>query len=136
MAEDFNLIIKNDFRLDFNLLALNHPALYPHLKFINLKTTIDFTDSNALRELTTAMLKYLFDVKWSLPEHHLIPTIPSRINYLLWIKEIFGKSIKRVLEIGTGASLIFPILGVKLFGWEFVSTELDPESIENSTNLI
>ena len=49
MADDFNLIIKNDLRIDFNLLALNHPPLYSYLKFINLKTTIDFNDSEALR---------------------------------------------------------------------------------------
>ena len=55
---------------------------------------------------------------------------------MLWIKELYGKKIKRVLEIGTGASLVFPILGIRLFGWEFLSTELDPESIENSNKLI
>ena len=122
---DFDLVIKNDLRVNFNEMALNYPPLAKHLMFISLKTTIDFNNPDALRELTTAMLYYLLNVKWYLPKDHLIPTIPSRINYLLWIKEIYPKTIKRVLEIGTGASLVFPILGVKLFGWEFVSTELD-----------
>lgn len=66
MAEDFHLIIKNDLRIDFNHLALNHPALYPHLKFINLKTTIDFNNPASLRELAVASFKYLFNVQWSL----------------------------------------------------------------------
>lgn len=35
---------------------------------------------------------------------------------------------------GTGASCIFPLLGVRSYGWTFVATEIDPESVESAAN--
>ena len=34
-----------------------------------------------------------------------------------------------MLDIGTGASLIYPILGVKTFGWSFTATDVDQKSL-------
>lgn len=33
---------------------------------------------------------------------------------------------------GTGASCIFPLLGAASYGWNFVATEIDPESVASA----
>ena len=34
------------------------------------------------------------------------------------------------LDVGTGASLIYPILGVKEYGWRFIATDIDATSLK------
>jgi hypothetical protein len=36
----------------------------------------------------------------------------------------------RVLDIGTGTSCIYPLLGYKQYGWSFVGTDIDPAAAE------
>lgn len=31
----------------------------------------------------------------------------------------------RGLDIGTGASAIYPLLGAKVYGWAFIATDID-----------
>ena len=73
-----------------------------------------------------------------MPEDQLIPAIPSRLLYLDWIHKILGianapsqQSIKGV-DIGTGASLIYPILGFLKYNWRFIATEIHEDSIKNA----
>jgi len=39
-----------------------------------------------------------------------------------------GKSVK-ILDIGTGASAIYPILGAQEYGWTFVGTDIDESAL-------
>ena len=39
-------------------------------------------------------------------------------------------SSRTALDVGTGASLIYPILGIKEYGWSFVATDLDERSLK------
>ena len=90
--------------------------------------------------LASAMLKYLFGIEWQLPEGHLCPTIPSRINYLNWVNAIYSRlhsnKIQKVVDVGTGAGLIYPVLGRCLFDWEFTATDIDAESLQNCRLII
>lgn len=45
-----------------------------------------------------------------------------------------GNCIKG-LDIGTGASLIYPILGYKMFGWHFVATEKNREALKSASKI-
>lgn len=40
------------------------------------------------------------------------------------------------LDIGAGASLIYPLLGFKRFGWRFTATEINPEAYKNALEII
>ncbi|UZJ54199.1 hypothetical protein CBS101457_003519 [Exobasidium rhododendri] len=42
----------------------------------------------------------------------------------------------RILDIGTGASCIYPILGCALHGWEFVASDIDASSLEWARDVI
>ena len=39
------------------------------------------------------------------------------------------------LDIGTGASLIYPILGYKMFGWHFVASEKNKEALKSALKI-
>ena len=46
-----------------------------------------------------------------------------------------GPSI-RGLDIGTGATLIYPLLGTQSYGWSFVATDVDPQSVASSKAIL
>ena len=46
-----------------------------------------------------------------------------------------GSKIK-VLDIGTGANGIYPILGIQAYGWQFTASDVDPLSITNVKSII
>lgn len=68
------------------------------------------------------------------PENKLIPTLPLRLNYILWLEDVlktfdFDKDKIRGIDIGCGVSCIYGLLCAKKNGWEMFATELDTESI-------
>jgi 23S rRNA (adenine1618-N6)-methyltransferase len=50
------------------------------------------------------------------------------------IKIPTGPSI-RGLDIGTGASLIYPLLGTQTYGWSFLATDVDPTSMASARSI-
>ena len=96
---------------------------------------LDWGDPTALAELCRVLLLHDFGVRWTLPARALCPTVPSRLNYLLWIEDLLALGPPPPqpiisLDIGTGASCIYPLLGAAHFGWQFLATEVDPISVE------
>lgn len=104
-------------------------------------------------ELCRALLLHDFGIRWSLPPHRLCPALPSRLNYLLWLEDLLSPSLPPLpritapsclssppapslpplrgvvaLDVGTGASCIYPLLGTALLGWRFIASETDPLS--------
>lgn len=141
MQQEFDLVVRDDHRHDFNMLAKLYPQLKQHLLVFYGKTTVDFQKPEALLCLTSVLMHYLFGVKWTLPERHLCPRVPSRINYLTWAEQIyiraFGRGIDhRIVDVGTGAGLIYPLIGARRFGWKFLATEIDAASVEHSRRLL
>lgn len=57
---------------------------------LNGKITFDFKNQEALRLLSTILLKKDFDLDVELPVGKLVPTVPLRLNYLLWIEDLFN----------------------------------------------
>jgi len=104
---------------------------------LNGKIYFDFQNQEGVRLLTTILLKKDFGLDVHLPAGKLIPTIPLRLNYLLWIEDLFNlnyDSTKKIkgIDIGTGASCIYPLLAAKKFQWSMVGTDINKESIENA----
>lgn len=62
------------------------------------KVTIDFKDANSLRILTKCLLKSDFNLDVDIPEDRLVPTLPLRLNYILWLED-FMISIQRNHDI-------------------------------------
>ncbi|KAG7089297.1 hypothetical protein E1B28_010995 [Marasmius oreades] len=116
---------------DFRQLATSYPPLQDFLQpHSNL---VDFQDEEAQRCITEALLYRDFNLKVQLPKNRLCPPVPNRLNYILWIQDIVracqvvtGEQPVTGVDIGTGASAIYPLLGCRLNPcWNFVVTELD-----------
>lgn len=88
--------------------------------------------------LNKALLFSYYDIKhWSIPKGYLSPPIPGRVDYIHYISDLFEKSKNlKGLDIGVGANAIYPILGVSVYGWNFIASDIDPISIENVNNIV
>ena len=93
------------------------------------KIHLDFNNQEAVRTLTEILFLKDFQLDVTIPENCLVPTLPSRLNYLLWIEDLLslltddGEVVG--IDIGAGASAVYPLLGAKHCGWRFVATESD-----------
>ncbi|KAI9037421.1 DUF890 domain protein [Aspergillus affinis] len=76
-------IYKDD--VDFTTLALQSPDF---AKFVKLNGQLDFSDPEAVRQLTKSLLKRDFNLKVDIPENRLCPPVPNRLNYILWIQDL------------------------------------------------
>ncbi|CAL1294726.1 unnamed protein product [Larinioides sclopetarius] len=123
-------------RPDFAKIAIDYPEFrkyaIPNRKG---KLHVNFNDPNALRMVTRVLLKKDFELDVEIPDGYLIPTVPQRLNYILWIEDlltILPKNSENVsgIDIGTGPCAILSLLGSKKNGWHFVSTETADEAVQ------
>jgi 23S rRNA (adenine1618-N6)-methyltransferase len=124
---------------NFKLLAKKHPEFSKFVyknKFNSY--SINWKNKDAVKELCKTLLKEDFKIEyWDIPDGYLIPTITSRLNYLYWIKDLLQDS-KRFdgIDIGTGANLIYPLLGNKIFKSKFVATDINEDSLKIAKEII
>ncbi|KAM9320300.1 RNA N(6)-adenosine-methyltransferase METTL16 [Gastrophryne carolinensis] len=117
---------------DFAYMASKYPEFKQHVS-VNLlgKVSLNFKDPEAVRALTCTLLKEDFGLTIDIPLERLIPTVPLRLNYIHWVEDLINhhdsdkSTVRRGIDIGTGASCIYPLLGSTLNGWYFLATEVD-----------
>ena len=93
---------------------------------------MNFSDENAVRLLNQALLAQHYQVKhWNIPQGYLCPPIPGRADYVHYVADLLTgkKNNAKVLDIGTGANCIYPIIGNRSYGWKFVASDIDPISV-------
>uniref|UniRef100_A0A8C7EQT8 U6 small nuclear RNA (adenine-(43)-N(6))-methyltransferase n=1 Tax=Neovison vison TaxID=452646 RepID=A0A8C7EQT8_NEOVI len=117
---------------DFAYLATKYPDFKQHVQInLNGRVSLNFKDPEAVRALTCTLLKEDFGLSIDIPLERLIPTVPLRLNYIHWVEDLIGhqdsdkSTLRRGIDIGTGASCIYPLLGTTLNGWYFLATEVD-----------
>ncbi|THC92957.1 hypothetical protein EYZ11_007575 [Aspergillus tanneri] len=76
-------IYKDD--VDFATLARHSPDF---AKYLKSNGQLDFSDPNAVRQLTKSLLRRDFDLTVDIPENRLCPPVPNRLNYILWIQDL------------------------------------------------
>ena len=139
---------RNRNREPYDLKALVNvvPELGNHIKPNKYGAeSIDFASAEAVKLLNQALLNHYYGIeKWDFPDANLCPPIPGRADYLHAIADLLsegtgelkkGSQIKG-LDIGTGASLIYPILGVAEYDWSFIATDIDAKSIASAEKII
>ncbi|WP_345145292.1 23S rRNA (adenine(1618)-N(6))-methyltransferase RlmF [Flavobacterium ginsengiterrae] len=134
-------------RYDFELLISNCPELKQYVSINKHQIeTIDFSNPGAVKTLNKALLKTYYNIDfWNIPANYLCPPIPGRADYIHYIADLLtetnnnqlpdGNSVLG-LDIGTGANLIYPILGNSIYKWAFVATDIDKKAIENCSKII
>jgi 23S rRNA (adenine1618-N6)-methyltransferase len=122
--------------------------------------SIDFAHPEAVKALNRALLRQYYGIRdWDFPPQYLCPPIPGRADYIHHLADLLAVNARangrlpksgagggkealprgpeiRVLDIGTGANLIYPILGHCEYGWSFVGTDLDPVALESARKIL
>ncbi|CAJ0862686.1 3824_t:CDS:10 [Entrophospora sp. SA101] len=122
---------------NFSILAFKDPSFYPYVHYTGKgKPYIDFKNPEAVRQLTYCLLHNDFNLKLDIPLDTLCPPIPNRLNYIHWIEDLISSieaknDIVYGIDIGTGASCIYPLLGCTLNkNWKFIATDIDERAIK------
>lgn len=126
---------------DFPALMRTSPALRPFVAPTprgNL--SIDFTDPQAVRALNRALLALHHGVRdWDIPADFLCPPIPGRADYLHHLADLLAEgtggriprgATTRLLDVGTGANGVYPLIGFKEYGWHFVGSDITPAALD------
>ncbi|WP_333868390.1 23S rRNA (adenine(1618)-N(6))-methyltransferase RlmF [Cypionkella sp.] len=109
------------------------------------QTTIDFQNVLAVRMLNRALLTTYYNINfWDIPPNYLCPPIPGRVDYIHYLADLLaqsnnqeiprGRNVK-VLDIGTGASLVYPLIGQSEYGWHFTGVDIDPIAIKSAQQI-
>ncbi|KAK9365879.1 hypothetical protein V1509DRAFT_631731 [Lipomyces kononenkoae] len=130
---------------DFQALAESYVKL---AGFLRDDATIDFSDPEAVCALTEALLHEDFDIEVELLPDRLCPRVANRLNYILWLQDLLDADTcdsNKVnqdapiwgLDIGTGTSCIYPLLGCRLrTNWNFTATDVDDLAVSNATKAV
>lgn len=108
--------------------------------------SIDFADPASVKMLNKALLQHHYGIKeWNIPEEYLVPPIPGRADYIHHIADVlcasnFGRMLEgeqvKVLDVGTGANCIYPLIGHKEYGWSFIGSDIDSEAIQSAEKIV
>lgn len=126
-------------RYDLEQLAKSSPELKLYIMRNKYgDESVDFTNPMAVKALNRALLKKFYGIDyWDIPSDFLCPPIPGRADYIHSAADLFSKpNGLRVLDIGTGANCIYPLLGFKIYQWEVVGSELSKPALENAKKIV
>lgn len=130
-------------RYNFDQLIQACPSLAAFVKLNQYHdASIDFSNANAVKALNQALLKQFYHVYfWEIPKHYLCPAIPGRADYIHYLADLLAAStdqasLVHVLDIGVGANVIYPLIGNREYGWQFVGADIDEIAINNAQQII
>ncbi len=148
-AEKVRLHEHNRNREPYDLEALTAavPALSVYIKPNKYGAlSVDFTQPAAVKLLNKALLKHYYGIdNWDFPDENLCPPVPGRADYLHYMADLLAQSNFgvmppsqkiTVLDIGTGASCIYPVLGVAEYGWNFIACDINAKSVESAEQIV
>ncbi len=109
-------------------------------------SSIDFADPRAVKAFNKALLALQYGVeRWDIPDGYLCPPIPGRADYVHHLADLLATSHDgviprgrdvRILDIGVGANVVYPLLGHHEYGWSFVGTDVDPGALASAARIL
>ncbi len=138
---------KNRKRYDLGALMTNNPEMVNYVKPNKYgEDSVDFSNPIAVKILNKALLSHYYGIKhWEFPDENLCPPIPGRADYIHQMADLLAENNFGTipigdkiicLDIGIGASCIYPIIGVTEYDWKFIGSDIDPKSIETARNIV
>ncbi len=132
--------VKNKHKKKYNLDLLTNefPKLLPYIKKIHQNKTIDFSNPKAVKTLNQALLKTHYNINyWDFSDDNLCPPIPGRVDYIHHLADLIdGEKNIKILDIGTGATLIYPLLGISEYNWKFIVSDINIDTLKNVKKLV
>ncbi|ALO44558.1 23S rRNA (adenine(1618)-N(6))-methyltransferase RlmF [Pseudoalteromonas phenolica] len=129
---------------DFEKLTKVTPSLRQFvIKTPTGKDSIDFSNADAVKCLNQALLKHHYKISyWDISKEFLCPPVPGRADYIHAMADLLkidnqNKIVNnvRALDIGTGANLIYPILGERIYKWSFTASDINPKALQNADEI-
>lgn len=138
---------KNLERYDLDALVISTPELKDYVvPNKSGQASVDFSKPLAVKLLNKALLNHYYGIKnWEFPDENLCPPIPGRADYIHYIADLLSESNFgniptgdkiTCLDIGVGASCIYPIIGVTEYDWKFIGSDINMDSIASSQGII
>lgn len=132
---------KHQGRYDLVGLSISNPKLKAFVKpnaYNDL--SIDFANPKAVKALNQALLAEDYQIaEWDIPDHFLCPPIPGRADYIHYLADLIDadKSKKMTgLDIGVGANAIYPLIGHREYGWDFIGADINANAIKNAQAIV
>lgn len=139
---------RNRHRSRYDLDALC--AVEPQLRGFIIATptgepTVNFADPEAVKALNKALLAHFYGVAhWDIPQGFLCPPVPGRADYIHHLADLLAETsvdgeIPRqasVLDIGTGANCIYPLIGHHEYSWRFTGTEVNDAAFASAQAIV
>lgn len=134
-------------RYDFAALTASSPELAAYVANNAYgDASIDFANPQAVKALNRALLKHHYQIgHWDIPDSYLCPPIPGRADYLHYLADLLADSAGgevpqgpevSALDVGVGANCIYPLLGHRSFGWDFVGSDIDPQALASAQAIV
>lgn len=132
-------------RYDMNALCQSHPELQHYIVQTPAgEPSVNFADPLAVKALNKALLAHYYGVaQWDIPDGFLCPPVPGRADYVHHLADLLAEDrdgvlpeSATVLDIGTGANLIYPLIGVAEYGWRFTGSEIGSEAFSSAQAII
>jgi 23S rRNA (adenine1618-N6)-methyltransferase len=130
---------------DFSVLAQALPTLSQYVRPNAYgDASIDFANPQAVKALNQALLKHYYGVAvWDIPKNYLCPPIPGRADYVHYLADLLAESglnlapeQVRLLDIGTGANLVYSLIAAHAYGWQCVGVDIDSKALSNAQQII
>ncbi len=127
---------------DFSVLVQTNPTLSQYIRPNAYgDASIDFANPQAVKALNQALLKQYYGVAvWDIPKNYLCPPIPGRADYVHYLADLLAESgiteEVRLLDIGTGANLVYALIAAHAYGWKCVGVDIDSKALRNAQQII
>ncbi|HUH74148.1 MAG TPA: 23S rRNA (adenine(1618)-N(6))-methyltransferase RlmF [Chitinophagales bacterium] len=137
---------KNCEQYDLEALKMAIPKLADYIKPNEYGyDSVDFASPIAVRLLNKAILKHYYGIHyWEFPKENLSPPIPGRADYIHFMADLLAENNLGIiptgdkitcLDIGVGASCIYPIIGVTEYDWKFIGSDVDSKSLQSAKKI-
>jgi 23S rRNA (adenine1618-N6)-methyltransferase len=138
---------KNRERYDLSALIKTSPELKKYILLNKYEVeSVDFSIPNAVKLLNKAILDHYYGIKnWEFPDENLCPPIPGRADYIHHLADLLAEKNSgeipigdkiTYLDVGVGASCIYPLIGTTEYGWKAIGSDIDSGSIASAQNIV
>ena len=108
--------------------------------------SVDFFDPQAVLALNKALILQHYGLEhWGIPTDYLCPPIPGRADYIHHMADVLAAGNEglipkgsriRCLDIGVGASCVYPIIGRREYGWSFICSDIDTIALDSAKKIV
>lgn len=106
--------------------------------------TLKFSEPGAVIELNKALIQQYYGIQhWDLAEGYLCPPIPGRADYIHHVADLLAEGMSvptgptiKCLDVGIGASAIYPIIGHSEYQWSWIGSDIDEKAMRSSGSIL